>query len=383
MSEVALIKCDSYDNDRVKDAVNKGLNLLGGISKFVSKGEKILLKPNFLAGAQPEKNVTTHPSIFKAIAEALIEHEVKVSYGDSPGFQRTKDVAKKSGFYDLAKELGIIFEDFKAGKEINFKEGKQNKKFVIAKCILDNNGLISLPKIKTHGFQKLSCCIKNQLGCVPGFLKSEFHVKLPDANDFAKMLVDLDSLIKPRLYIVDGIFAMEGNGPFGGNPRKINIILFGTDPVAIDATICRIININPELVPTIKYGKEFGRGVYDENKIKLKGGNINNFIQKDFDIDKSKIKSTNKGSLFNFASNRLIPKPIIDNSKCVKCGVCVDICPVNPKALTFGDNNKTKPPVYNYRKCIRCYCCQEICPYAAITIKKPFLRKIFNITGIF
>lgn len=377
MSEVALVKCDSYDNEKVKDAIIKGIDLLGGISKFASIGEKIILKPNFLASAQPEKCVTTHPSIFKAIAQILIDHEVIVSYGDSPGFQGAKDVAKKSGFIDVAKELGLTLENFKEGKEINFKEGKQNKKFVIAKCVLESNGIISLPKIKTHGFQKLTCCIKNQFGCVPGFLKAEFHVKLPDANNFAKMLVDLDSLIKPRLYIVDGIHAMEGNGPFGGNPRKINILLFGTDPIAIDATICRIININPELVPTIKYGKEFGRGEYEENRIKLSGDNINNFIQKDFDIDKSKIKTTNKGSLFNFASNRLIPKPVIDNSKCVKCGVCINICPVNPKALHWKNNIKTKPPVYNYRKCIRCYCCQEVCPYSAITIKKPFLRKIF------
>jgi uncharacterized protein (DUF362 family)/NAD-dependent dihydropyrimidine dehydrogenase PreA subunit len=379
MSDVALVKCDSYDNDRVKEAVIKGIDLLGGIGNFVKKREKIILKPNFISSARPEKCVTTHPSIFKAISELLIEHGVIVSYGDSPGFLSTKEVAKKAGFIDIANEIGLKLENFVEGKEINYKDGKQSKKFVIAKSILESDGIISLPKIKTHGFQKLTCCIKNQLGCVPGILKVEFHVKFPDANDFAKMLVDLDFLIKPRLYIVDGIYAMEGNGPFGGNPKKLGILLFGTDPVAIDATICRIINIDPELVPTIKYGKEFGRGEYEENKIKLLGYDIDDFIQRDFDIDRSKIISSKKGSLFSFLINRVVSRPVIDNSKCVKCGVCINICPVNPKALNWKNNNKTKSPVYDYKKCIRCYCCQEVCPHSAITIKKPLLNKIFSI----
>lgn len=382
MPEVALVKCESYDNDRVKEAITKGVNLLGGIGNFVKKGERIILKPNFLSSAQPEKCVTTHPSVFKAIAEILIEHGIKVSYGDSPGFLSTKEVAKKAGFIEAADELGVLLENFKDGKEMIFKEGKQNKKFIIAKCISERNGIISLPKIKTHGFQKLSCCIKNQLGCVPGFLKAEFHVKLQDANDFAKMLVDLDSLIKPRLYIVDGIYAMEGNGPFGGNPRKINVLLFGTDPIAVDATICRIIKIVPELIPTIKYGGEFRRGVYEENRIRLLGDDISNFIQKDFDIDRSKINTAKKGNIFSFLSNRIVSKPIIDKSKCIKCGVCINICPVSPKALDWNNGNKTKPPVYDYRKCIRCYCCQEVCPHSAIKIKKPFLNKIFLIRSI-
>jgi uncharacterized protein (DUF362 family)/ferredoxin len=378
MSEVVLIRCESYDNDKVKDAVMKGINLLGGIGNYVKPGEKIILKPNLLSIAPPEKCVTTHPSVFKAIAEILIEYGVHVSYGDSPGLYSTENVAKKAGFTAMADTLGLILEDFKEGKEINHKDGRQNKKFLIAQCILESDGLISLPKIKTHGSQKLTCCIKNQFGCVPGLLKTQFHVKLPDTYEFAKMLVDLDSLIKPRLYIVDGIQAMEGNGPHSGKPKKINLLLFGTDPIAIDATVCRIINIDPQLVPTITYGKEFGRGVYQEDKIKLSGDDINSFKQNDFDIDRSKINPGDKRFLFGFMKNLITPRPVIDISKCKKCGVCVDICPVRPKALHWIDNTKTKSPVYDYKRCIRCYCCQEFCPHSVITIKKPVLNKILN-----
>lgn len=116
---------------------------------------------------------------------------------------------------EVADKLGIHLADFQNGKEIYFEEGKQNKKFIIAKGVLDADGIISLPKLKTHGYAKMTGCIKNQFGCIPGKLKGEFHVKLPDVNDFARMLVDLNKLVKPKLYIMDGIIAMDGNGPRG------------------------------------------------------------------------------------------------------------------------------------------------------------------------
>jgi len=89
--------------------------------------------------------------------------------------------------------------------------------------------------MKTHGFQRMTGAVKNQFGCIPGALKGEFHVKVPDASNFAKMLIDLNTYIHPRLYVMDGIIAMEGNGPRGGTPKKMNVILFSTDPIALDS----------------------------------------------------------------------------------------------------------------------------------------------------
>ena len=378
MSKVALVKCESYEYNEVKKAVKRGIDLIGGVNKFADKKEKVLLKPNLLMGYISEKCVTTHPAVFKAVAEIFKTNCDKVSYGDSPGFGSPLGVAKKAGLVKVAEELNIKLADFKNGEEVFFEKGIQNKKFYIAKAVLENDVVISIGKLKTHGFMKMTCAVKNQFGCIPGTIKAGYHVKLPSAYEFGKMLIDLDRYIKPRLYIIDGIKAMEGNGPSGGTPINMNVLLFSADPVALDATICRMINVKPELVPTNIYGKETGHGTFLENEIDLVGDDFNSFKKNNFKVDRSVIKILKSGNLRNILSNILISKPVIDKSKCVKCGVCVNICPVKPEALNWPDKSKSKPPVYNYSKCIRCFCCQELCPENAISLKKPFIRKLFN-----
>ena len=377
-SKVAIIYCGSYEYSEVKAAVERGFSLIGGVSAFVSPNEKILLKPNWLSADPPEKCVTTHPSVFRAVAEVLQKEGAKLSYGDSPAFQSPESAAKKTGVAEIAEELNITFADFKSGKEVHFNEGHQNKKFTIVNGVLENDGVISLPKMKTHGFQRITGAVKNQFGCVPGKLKGEFHVKLPDNYDFAKMLIDLNTAIHPRLYVMDGIFAMEGNGPKGGTPKQMNVLLFSTDPIALDATECRLMNLDPALVLTNKAGMELGAGTYLENEIELLGDPIEQFIAMDFDVDRKPEKPFKKSGGMQFVKNIITPRPYIIAEKCIKCGVCVNMCPVEPKAVNWHDGNKNNPPSYKYDRCIRCYCCQELCPESAIHIKQPFIRKIFS-----
>ena len=378
MSKVVLIRCDSYDSAEVNEAVKKGVALLGGVDRFAKKGEKILLKVNLLVGEAPAKCVTTHPAVFRAVGELFKTTGAQVWYGDSPAFGSTAGAAKKSEFVGPAAEAGIELREFQEGEEVVFAQGKQNKKFVIAKAVLESDGVISLPKLKAHGFQKFTGSIKNQFGCIPGLLKGEFHVRVPDALDFAKMLVDLDTFVHPRLYIMDGIIAMEGNGPRGGTPKKMNVLLFSEDPIALDATVCRMINLDPDLVPTVKYGTESGRGVSALNAIELAGDAFDQFRANSFDIDRSPLKPYKPRGVMKFFSNALVPKPVINKTKCTKCGTCVKVCPVNPKAVDWVNGDNSRPPVHQYAICIRCYCCQELCPEKAIDLKKPVLRRLFG-----
>jgi uncharacterized protein (DUF362 family)/NAD-dependent dihydropyrimidine dehydrogenase PreA subunit len=375
MSKVALLRCENYDYAEVKKTVARGINLLGGIANFAKPQEHLLLKPNLLAADVPESCVTTHPAVFHAVAELFQDYGVIVSYGDSPAMSKPEQVAKTCGIADVAKKLDIPMADFHHGTEIFFREGVQNKKFTIAKGVLESEGIISLPKLKTHGYTKLTGAIKNQFGCIPGLLKGAYHVKLPDVRDFAKMLVDLNHYLKPRLFIMDGIMAMEGNGPRGGTPKKMNVLLFSADPVALDATVCRMIGVEPAMIPTVKFGKESGLGTYLENEIELLGDEFASFVNHDFKISSRKMIPPT--SFVRILDRFIIEYPYIIAGKCKKCGVCVQMCPVRPKALDWHDDNKTKPPTYNYSRCIKCFCCQELCPENAIKIKVPRLNKIF------
>jgi len=378
-SKVALVYCGSYEINEVRQAVSRGLELIGGARSFVKAGEKIVLKVNLLVGEVPEKCVTTHPAVFKAVAELFAAEGAILSYGDSPGFGASHSAAKKAGIADVAEEMKIELADFKDGREVFFEEGLQNKKFFIANGILDSDGVISLPKLKTHGLERFTGGVKNQFGCVVGMRKGEFHVKLPDATDFARMLVDLNNCVKPRLYILDGIVAMEGNGPRGGTPRALNVLLFSTDPIALDSTACRLINLNPLYVPTTLIGGKAGVGTFKEEEIEIVGDELKEFICKDFNVVRSPVKTIKKNKMVSFLNNRLVAKPFIISEKCTQCGTCVHSCPVEGKAVNWLNGDHTKVPVYDYTKCIRCYCCQEMCPESAIILKEPIIIKVGKI----
>ncbi|MGD9675969.1 MAG: DUF362 domain-containing protein, partial [Candidatus Bipolaricaulia bacterium] len=107
---------------------------------------------------------------------------------------------------------------------VSFPEGHLIKQFTIARGVLASDALVSIAKLKTHGLTRITGAIKNQFGCIPGPLKAEFHARLPNAVLFSQMLVDLNLLLRPRLFVVDGVVAMEGNGPQRGRPRPLHTL---------------------------------------------------------------------------------------------------------------------------------------------------------------
>lgn len=378
MSDVVVVRCDRYEDSAVRAAVERGVSLLGGTKRFVQSGERILLKPNWLSGDPPEKCVTTHPAVFRAVAELFFDAGAVLSYGDSPGFQPPETAAKKTGCAEVADALHIPLADLRSGREVHYPEGRQNKKFSIAGAVLDSDGIISLPKMKTHAFQRVTGAVKNQFGCIPGTLKSEFHVKIPDALAFARMLIDLTACIRPRLYVMDAVQAMEGNGPRGGTPRQMNAILLSTDPVALDAVMCRLMNLDPALVLTNLAGEEFGLGTYRSEEITLLGDPIEPLIAMDYNVNRAPNEAASSKNRSSVMKQAVTPRPYILPEKCVRCGICVNACPVTPKAVNWHDGDKSKPPSYQYDRCIRCYCCQEMCPESAIQVKVPLLRRIIG-----
>jgi len=376
-SRVSLVRCDTYDEGTVLDSVKRGFEQIGGLPGLIRPGESIVLKPNVLMGSDPAKCVTTHPSLFRAVGRLLQEVGAVLSCGDSSGFGSCESNMRRAGLKRVADDMGIPLADFDNGRQVVHGGARLNKKFVIANGVLDAQGLVSLPKLKTHGLMRYTGALKNQFGCIPGMLKGQFHIKMPDPYDFATMLADLTAFVKPRLYVMDGVLAMEGNGPQSGNPRKLGVLMFSTDPVALDAIACRIIGLNPEFVPTNLAGEEAGLGTCRYDSIEVVGDDIRQFITPDFDVVRKRPLPFSGGRLRAFIKNRTCPRPVIDHDKCTRCGTCFQVCPVDPQAIHWDPADEVNYPRHDYDRCIRCYCCQELCPEGAIGIKGTLLGDMF------
>jgi uncharacterized protein (DUF362 family)/NAD-dependent dihydropyrimidine dehydrogenase PreA subunit len=371
---VALVKCEDYSD--AYESLAFGLELLGGVEQFCKPGDVLLLKPNLLLGDNPEHGSTTHPAVFEAAAHLFKSGGAQVFYGDSPGFGSPQGAAKSSGLEIIASRLGIVLADFSEIIDAPKPDGILMKQFQIAKGLGAVDGVINLPKFKTHGLTRLTGAVKNLFGCLPGAQKAAFHARLPDEVQFSQMLVDLAELIAPRLSIMDGVIGMEGNGPRNGTLRKVGVILLSTNPHALDYCVARLMNLDPGLVPTLKVAQECG--FLDPDKIVILGEPIETLVIEDFDVNRAKASTTGSQRFYmDIFKQWVTPRPVIDQEKCTRCGRCVSICPVTPKALRFL-NGRRQSPQYDYHVCIRCYCCQEMCPDEAISIITPPLGKLIR-----
>ena len=370
---VALIPIATYDQAAVDTAVLQGVDLLGGIARFVQPEERILLKPNLLSRALPQKAITTHPAVFSAVCHLLRESGyTHLSYGDSPGNPTTSPdkAAQASGIAEAAKRYGVEMADFFSGSVVPFPDGHTAKSFYLCKGVQDADAMINICKMKTHALERITGAVKNLYGCITGVNKAAGHAAYPDSWVFADMLTDLHRCVRPRLHIMDGIIAMEGNGPTSGTP------------IAMNAVYAALIHLDPATVPTCVRGAKGGIGVMDEGLIDVltpdgvltvsqareKYGNAQ------FDVFRGTMK---KGLLPKLMP--LLPflqhRPKVDLKKCIGCGVCQEACPVPEKAVHSGHGKKAK---YDYKKCIRCYCCQEMCPAKAISVYRSPLNKLLG-----
>lgn len=379
MSKVSIIECRKYKKQDVEQAVSAAIDLLGGWQQFVKPDERIILKPNLLAKAEPDKACTTHPQVFAAVGSLLREKGYEhLSYGDSPGnhLMGLEKTAEGCGIKEKAEDLNIKAADFMRGTEIPFPQGETCRHFVLCNGVLEQDAIINICKMKTHMLERITGAVKNTFGCVYGFNKGASHAKFANAERFGKMLVDLNRLVKPRLHIMDGIVAMEGNGPQSGTPVPMHVIMASEDPVALDSIFCKLIHLDPQLVPTNAHGQMQGIGSYENIEVITTEGPItveaavDRWGDPDFEVQRD---PNVKGELRSIRWLRplLEKRPYIQADKCIGCGICVNSCPTEEKAIYFEHGKPV--PRYQYKNCICCYCCQEMCPESAILVKKPWL----------
>jgi uncharacterized protein (DUF362 family) len=371
-SKVAIIKCVDYSPPNIAASIKQIFQLLS-LNELIKPGQKILLKPNLLTNLSPDKGATTHPEIVKAIADEIKDLGAFPFIGDSPGGIGLlyEKVLKDTGM----ASLGIPIADLEEKGMRAFKNpGGKLDPIYISNVALSFDLIINIPKLKTHELTLITCGVKNMFGCVPGLHKVNYHLEAPSPEEFSGALVDLFEKIKPAVTIADAVTAMEGQGPSGGELRDLGLILASKDTVALDAVCSKIMGFEPLDIPTTRIAAQRELGEEEISKIELIGELP---VYKDFKHPAKITAILNKMPLFFRPILRPLiglikVRPRIDGSKCVKCMMCVNSCPV--KAI---DGKSFK---INKNKCIMCFCCRELCRYKAVDLKESFLWKILSKT---
>ena len=371
-AKVSLVKCDSYEPAIVEPAIRNTVGLLGGITNFVKPGSRVLVKPNLLMSKEPEYGITTHPEVVRAVIHILKEISCKIVVGDAPSvwgqyIENVDEVYNITGIRKVCQDEGVGL--------INFNKRRMHNKFPLTVALDDCDYLISLPKFKTHEFTLITGAIKNLFGLVSGTYKTELHKNYFQPSEFAKILVDIFEEAHPALTIIDGILAMEADGPAtGGKTRRLNLLLAGSDCVALDTVMAKIMGITNQEVLSTKEAALRGLGEAQLSRIKIEGEDIEKLNIRPFILPKSSAKiSKLPGPLQKLIKALIRYYPYYLRLKCTRCGHCVGVCP--SKCIMLKKNGIC----IDYKKCIACFCCQEACPAAAIGVKKSILAKLIGL----
>jgi uncharacterized protein (DUF362 family)/NAD-dependent dihydropyrimidine dehydrogenase PreA subunit len=333
-------------NDLLRESLTQYTHLF-------KKGDHVLVKPNLLSARDIDMGVTTHPKTLDVVLKFLLELETVPFVGDSPPDGNGYAVAKKTGLIEVCEKYNVNFVEL--DEPVKVKHSGEYD-FSISKKVLDADKIVSLAKLKTHSLTILTLAVKNTFGCIPGKEKASWHFKALNNNNFAKLMVEICSVVNPTLNIVDGLVAHEGNGPSNGKPKRQGVIFLSENPFALDDAIASCLE-----VPRKKY------------PILIEAGKKKLIPQYQTTGEWSGSMALPKTSLvfsgLNFISNRFNvfkKKPSIDKERCIKCRKCERNCPV--QAIDIDSFN------IDYSKCIRCYVCHEVCRKRKNSLK--FLKTI-------
>lgn len=371
MSTVSIARCATYEPNMIASALDAALSPLGGMAAFVSPGQKVLLKVNLLAKAEPERAVTTHPEVVRALIRMVRDAGGVPMVGDSPGGPNTpgfvRGVHKATGIEAVCTEEDCELVLFDADcTRVPNPSGALYGSFTLGRAVTDCDVLITIPKFKTHGFMMFTGAVKNLFGCIPGLEKAQYHLKVPDRDDFGAMLVDLMLACKPTLAVMDAVVGMEGEGPAGGTPRQIGAIIASADSLALDVVASAMAGLDPMEVYSNKAGAERGMCPRTADEVDVVGTPWRELAPSGFQLPARDIGAQFPKWLAGPLRSWTTAKPFLENRvACTRCHKCEESCPVD--AIVVG----TDGPAFDYKTCIRCYCCQEMCPPQVIGLKTP------------
>lgn len=361
---VSIVPCQEYEKaDASMEAL---LKPLGGMERFVSPGQRVLVKPNAVLASPPEKAICTHPAVVAAVCKRIVGLGATPVIAESPGgpynaawVQRTLE---QSGIWPACKAVGAERNEDFGVEEVAFPEGAELKRMTLIRAVSQCDAVINVCKIKTHGMVLYSGAAKNVFGCVPGSLKNEAHVRFQKTERFAAQLNDVCLKVAPVLHVMDAIVGMEGDGPTSGTPRLLGALLASENPWALDHLACGLIELPPERVPVLQ--DAVARGLYAPADIQRVGEGPPPVR---FRVPAQHQDARFGNSFIHFFLKRALQTHPVPKPGCVGCGICMERCP--PKAIAM----QGKRPVIDRRKCIHCYCCQELCPHGMMDIHRTWI----------
>src|SRR3989339_1272176 len=275
---VSLENCGSYSQEEVDKSVSKLINNLGGIQKFVKRGQKVLLKPNIVKGSAPEECATTHPAVIEAVIKILKKQNCELLVGDAPFADDTLSAMKTCGIYDVCKKLNVKIAVFDRKINIKNENGRVVRKFPLTHYFNEADAVINIPKLKTHSQLYFTGAVKNLYSMMPGPRRGFYHLKYSNMEYFANMLLDLYALLKEKvvLNIIDGVYGMEGNGPCNGSAKFAGILAASSDANSLELVSCVLTGLDSNNLPTLHYARKRKDYLLDEKNVKIIGEGIKN-----------------------------------------------------------------------------------------------------------
>ncbi|MBN1393198.1 MAG: DUF362 domain-containing protein [Sedimentisphaerales bacterium] len=280
---VTLTRCNDYSQTEIAEAIARKFQLLGGLDKFVTRGDSILLKPNFIAPRSRRCATQTDPAVLLEVARILKDFGAKPFIGDSPAWSNVFACIRALKLEEPLKKLSVPVKQLNKPKKCRI--GAKNIEVGISSIALDADAIINMPKFKTHQQLVTTFAVKNMFGCVSGKRKAFWHFsKGKNAGEFCELLIEIYKFLNPALTIIDAVTVMDGPGPIRGRARPLGYILGGTDPFALEVICSKLVNISPENLPIIKTAKKMGLSCPNEDDIKILGDSLPQNPCTDFEL---------------------------------------------------------------------------------------------------
>jgi uncharacterized protein (DUF362 family)/Pyruvate/2-oxoacid:ferredoxin oxidoreductase delta subunit len=372
METVFFARHESYDLEPLCERVELLFeSALAGspVRERVGPGRRIWIKANLLAAHEPDRAVTTHPAVIEAVVRSLRRRGAIPLLADSPGgvMRDPSRVYRVTGMAALAERLDVELLHLEPqGSAAHALPDGTN--LYLSSLVERVDGMVNVPKLKTHALMLSTFALKNLYGVVPGFRKAEYHKLYPTPRRFAWLLAELYDRLRPKLVVslADGIWGMDGNGPSAGNRKHFRVLAAAACAPALEAALEALLGFRR---PSPLLRELARRGWVPQRETRWLYGSA-------ADVPPMQLPSNWYMGLTPRWLARALGRavelyPAVDRQRCALCAQCACACPVG--AIQMGPGHT--PPRFDYGTCIRCLCCHELCPEGAVVFRKTRLAR--------